>query len=356
LPQEIIVFIRYISGTVAVVSLLLAGQLQAQSAANVLTWHNDLDRSGANNAESILTPSNVNAATFGKVGFFSTDGVVDAEPLYVGGINIAGATHNVVYIASEHDTVYADDAVTGAVLWQTSMLKSGETTSGTFGCTAISPEIGITSTPVIDLAQGPNGAIYVVSMSLDSSGNYHQRINALDITTGAQLFGGPTEVAASYASTGPNSSSGQVTFAAQKYAERAALLEWNGAIYTTWSSHCDSTPYNGWIIGYNASTLQQATVLNVTPNGSDGAVWMSGAGPAATPTRMFFLDGNGTFDATLTSGGLPSSQDYGNAFIALQLGSSGQLQVSDYYATDSAAIQCGRRLRGWRGDAPAQFQ
>src|SRR5271170_3201690 len=218
-------FIRYIFGTVVVLSSLLAGQLHAQSGGNVLTWHNDLNRSGANNAESILTPSNVNATSFGKIGFFSTDGVVDAEPLYVGGIRIAGATHNVVYIASEHDTVYADDAVTGTVLWQTSVLKSGETTSGTLDCPQISPEIGITSTPVIDLSEGRNGAIYVVSMSLDSSGNYHQRINALDITTGAQLFGGPTEVTASYPGTGSSSSNGQVTFVPQQYAERAGLLD-----------------------------------------------------------------------------------------------------------------------------------
>ncbi len=331
--------IRYISGTVVVVSSLLVGQVHAQPAANVLTWHNDLNRSGANNAESILTPSSVNAVSFGKVGFFSTDGVVDAEPLYVGGVKIAGATHNVVYIASEHDTVYADDAVTGTVLWQTSLLQSGETTSGSFNCSQISPEIGISSTPVIDLSQGPNGAIYVVSMSLDSSGNYHQRINALDITTGAQLFSGPTEVSASYPGTGSSSSGGQVPFVPQKYAERAGLLDWNGGIYTAWTSHCDSAPYTGWIIGYSASTLKQTTILNVTPNGSDGAIWMSGAGLAATPTKIFFLDANGTFDTTLDINGFPASQDFGNSFIELQMGANGQLQVSDYYATDTTVQQ-----------------
>ena len=121
------------------------------------------------------------------------DGVVDAQPLYVGGLTIGGKKHNVVFVASEHDSVHAYDPATGDRLWKTSLLKEGETTA-TSGCKQISPEIGITSTPVIDLSQGPHGAIYVVSMSVDSSGNYHQRINALDLTTGAQLFGGPTEI------------------------------------------------------------------------------------------------------------------------------------------------------------------
>jgi hypothetical protein len=312
--------------------------LHAQQGINVLTWHNDISRTGWNGAETILHLSDVNATRFGKTGFFPTDGVVDAEPLFVSGLVIGGKTRNVVFVASEHDSVYAFDPATGSKLWMTSLLKTGETTASN-GCSQIKPEIGITSTPVIDLSQGPNGAIYVVNMSLDASGNYHQRINALDLTTGAQLFGGPTDITAMYPGTGDNSSNGNVVFAPKQYAERAGLLEWNGAIYTAWTSHCDDRPYTGWIMSYNASTLQQTSILNLTPNGNEGAIWMAGAGLAATPTNIFFLDANGTFDTTLGSNGFPSQQDFGNAFIKLELSSGGQLQVADYYATDNTVQQ-----------------
>jgi hypothetical protein len=312
-------------------------RLNAQNP-SVLTWHNDNSRDGLNTQETILTRSNVKAKSFGKVGFYSTDGKVDAQPLYVPALTIAGAQHDVLFIASEHGSIYAKDAESGAWLWKTSLLQAGETTSDDFNCAAISPEIGVTATPVIDLSKGPNGAIYVVNMSKDNSGNYHQRINALDLVTGAQLFGGPTEIQASYPGTGDNSIGGNVVFDPKRYAERAALLEWNGDIYTTWSSHCDTRPYTGWVIAYSASTLQQSAVFNVTPNGSDGAVWMSGAGPAATSSMMLFMDGNGDFDTTLNSNGNPGNHDFGNAFLALAK-SDGTMQVRDYYATDTTVQQ-----------------
>ncbi len=175
-------------------------------------------------------------------------------------------------------------------------------------------------------------------MTKGHSGNYHQRINALDLVTGAQLFGGPTEIAASYPGTGDNSTNGNVVFASGQYAERSGLLEWKGVIYTAWTSHCDSTPYTGWIIGYNASTLKQTSILNVTPNGSEGAIWMSGAGLSAGDTKMYFLDANGTFDTSLDSNGFPVNHDFGNAAIALSLNQSG-LYVEDYYATDTTVQQ-----------------
>src|SRR5271155_1289609 len=178
--------------------VLLATSINLKAQINVLTWHNDNSRTGANLWESTLTLGNVNSGKFGKVGFFATDGVVDAQPLYVGNLKIAGATRNVLFVATEHDSVYAMQADTGAVLWKTSLFKSGETTSDDRNCSQVSPEIGVTSTPVIDLSKGPNGAIYVVSMTKDSVGKYHQRMNALDIVTGVQLFRGPTEIAASY--------------------------------------------------------------------------------------------------------------------------------------------------------------
>ena len=308
---------------------------------NVLTWHNDNDRTGLNGQETILTPSNVNAGSFGKVGFFGTDGAVDAEPLYVAGVKIAGATRNVLFIATEHDSVYAKQADNGAWLWKTSLLKSGETPSDDQNCTQISPEIGVTSTPVIDLSKGPNGAIYVVSMTKDGSGKYHQRISALDLTTGAQLFGGPKEITASYPGTAAPNSNGYVTFDPGQYAERAGLLEWRGQIYTSWTSHCDRPPYTGWIIRYDPGTLKQTGVFNLTPNGSHGAIWMGGSGLAASQSRIFALDGNGSFGTTLDAKGFPANRNYGNAAVALGLAADGVdgVYVADYYATDTTVQQ-----------------
>ena len=328
-----------IAGSCAIVLASLAyasipqTMIQAEDA-TVTTWHGNNDRNGLNPAESLLAPNTVYYENFGKVGFFSTDGIVDAEPLHVAGLTINGAVHNVVFAASEHASVYAFDAQNGAVLWKTSLLKAGETTSDDHGCSQISPEIGITSTPVIDTGKGPHGIIYVVNMSKDKAGKYHQRINALDLVTGVPVFG-PTEIAASYPGTGDNSSNGSVVFDPAQYAERAGLLEWNGAIYTAWTSHCDARPYTGWIMSYDATTLKQTAVLNVTPNGSEGSVWMSGSGLAAGPTKIMFLDANGTFDTTLDGNGFPIHQDYGNAVISLVPSGSGGLQVSDYYATDN---------------------
>jgi len=319
-----------------IMSLPFVG-LHAQNV-NVLTWHYDNARDGLNRSETVLTQANVNPQSFGKVGFFSTDGVVDAQPLHVL-IDIAGTPHNALFAATENDSVYAFDEQSGDVLWKTSLLKAGEVPSDDRSCDSNAPEIGVTSTPVIDLSQGPNGAIYVVAMSKNSSGSYFQRLNALDPTTGKQLFGGPVTIAATYPGSSKNGIDGTLTFSAEQYTERAALLEWNGAIYTTWASHCDHSPYNGWIIAYSASTLRQTAVLNLTPNGGAGGIWMSDAGPAATSTGILFLDGNGTFDTTLDSNGFPDHQDFGNGFLQLELGSTGKLQVEDYYATDTTVQQ-----------------
>jgi hypothetical protein len=304
---------------------------------DVATYHNDIARTGQQLFETTLTPANVNSATFGKVGFDSVDGKVDAEPLYLSKVTIAGVVHNVLYVATENASVYAFDADSGAQLWKVSTLGSGETTSDNRGCTQISPQIGITSTPVIDRTRGPNGAIYVVGMSKDASGGYHQRIHALDITTGAELFGGPTEVSASYPGSGPNSSGGYVVFNPAQYAERQSLLLLNGTIYTGWTSHCDTEPYNGWVIAYSADTLLQTSVLNLTPNGTEGSIWMSGAGMASDGQSIYFLDANGTFDTTLNANGYPAQSDYGNSFM--KLGTTNGLTVSDYFGMSNTAAE-----------------
>lgn len=307
---------------------------------DVTTYHYDNARDGLNAQETILTPSTVTSATFGLLGVYGVDGKVDAQPLYLGGVKPAGATGavNVVYVATEHDSVYALNVATGAQLWKTSVLGAGETTSDTHNCTQITPEIGITSTPVIDRSYGTNGAIFVVGMSKDSTGGYHQRLHALDLTTGAELSGSPTEIAATYPGSGPNSKNGTNTFAPGQYAERVGLLLLNGTIYLAWTSHCDIEPYTGWVMGYSESTLKQTTVLNLTPNGSEGSVWMAGFGLAADTTgNIYLLDANGTLDPTFNASGFPSGADYGNAM--LKLSTANGLAVSDYFEADNTMAE-----------------
>jgi outer membrane protein assembly factor BamB len=258
----------------------------------------------------------------------SVDGKVDAEPLYVSHLSIAGAVHDVVFVATEHDSVYAFDPQTGATLWHVSLLGSGEAPSDNRGCGQINPYIGVTSTPVIDKSAGPHGAIFLVAMSKDASSNYHQRLHALDITTGAELFNGPTTINPTY-----SSAAGLKTFSPGQYAERAALLLENQTIYTSWTSHCDIQPYSGWIVGFSESTLAQTQVINVAADSDAGpSIWMSGGGLAADSSGNVYLEtANGSFETTLTSGGMPQNGDYGNSFLKLST-AGGRLAVADYFA------------------------
>jgi hypothetical protein len=307
----------------------------SNSSADMLTYHNDVARTGQNLNETTLIPANVNSATFGKLGFYPVDGLVDAQPLYASKVAIPGnGTHNLLIAATEHDSVYAFDADSGAALWHTSALKAGETTSDDRNCSQVTPEIGITSTPVIDRSQGPNGTVYLVAMSKDVSGKYHQRLHALDLALGTELLNGPIDVQATFPGTGANTNGTNVVFDPGQYLERASLLLLNGTIYTSWSSHCDIPPYTGWIIAYNASTLAQTSVLNLTPNGGEGSIWMSGAGPAADSSgNIYLLTANGTFDTALNASGFPASGDYGNAFI--KLSTTNGLAVADYFEMDN---------------------
>ena len=314
------------------------------SSVSVLTYHNDNSRDGLNPNETILTTANVNSSKFGTLGTMPVTGLVDAEPLYVGNLTINGAAHNVVFVATEHDMVYAFDADTFTQLWSANVLASypGETTvtSGDVGCTQVAPELGITSTPVIDPFAGPNGTIFVVAMSIDSGGNYHQRLHALDLTTGADRITAEA-VQATYPGTGTGSSGGTQTFNPASYEERAALLLLNGVIYTTWTSHCDNPAYTSWVMGFSESNLQQTSVLNLTANGTtqggqEGGIWMAGDGPAADSSgNIYLLVGNGTFDTTL-SGGFPNLHDYGNCFMKLST-AGGTLSVADYFAMDNSS-------------------
>lgn len=306
------------------------------STVQVLTYHNDVARTGQNLEEKILTLANVNTKTFGKIGFLTTDGLVDAEPLYVSNLSISGRSHNVVFVADEHDFVYAFDADNLQRLWRVSVLGAGETPSDDRRCGQVTPEIGITSTPVISL-RGQGGVIYLAAMSKDKNGNYFHRLHALDITSGAELPGSPTTIEASF----PNLH-GVTTFDPKQYKERASLLLLDGIVYTSWASHCDEGEFTGWIIGYNAETLKQANVLNVTANGNDGAIWMSGAGPAADQQgNIYLLDGNGTFDEKLDSCGMPVNGDFGNAFLKLSI-QAGKLSVADYFNMHDTQAESGR--------------
>ncbi len=299
---------------------------------DVLTFHNDNARTGQNLNESILTTANVNMSTFGKLFTVPVDGKVDAEPLYAGNVGIPGGTaHNLLIVATEHGSVYAFDADNGSQIWHASMLQSGETPSDDHGCGQVTPEIGVTATPVIDRNAGPNGTVYVVAMSKKGAGQYFQRIHALNLATGVETSGGPKDIQASFPGNGDNSSGGMVVFDPGQYKERPGLLLMNGVVYTAWSSHCDIRPYTGWIMGHDQNTLAQVSVLNLTPNGNDGAFWNSGAGPAADAGgNIFVLEGNGSFDTTMNAGGFPSQGNFGNSF--LKISTNGSLAVSDYFA------------------------
>jgi Immunoglobulin I-set domain/PQQ enzyme repeat len=307
-------------------------------ATDMPTFKNDQGRTGQNLTESTLTLANVNSTTFGLLHNLAVDGKVDAEPLYLSKLAIGGATHNVVFVATENDSVYAFDADTGATLWRVSMLASGETTSDTHSCSQVMPSIGITATPVIDRTAGTHGVIYVVAMTKDSSSNYHQRLHALDVTSGAESLSGPKDITATYPATAGGAAT---TFDPGQYEERAALLLVNGVVYTSWTSHCDSNPYGGWIIAYDQTTLAQKSVLNVAPNsgGMGPAIWMAGDGPGADAAgNVYLLTANGVFETTLDTNGFPNKQDYGNSFLKLTA-SGASLKVADYFTISNEVAE-----------------
>lgn len=310
----------------------------AAAATDVLTYHNDNARTGQNLSESILTPASVNAAHFGLLRKLSVDGLVDGQPLIVTNFAVGGQSRNVLYVVTEHGSVYAFDADTGTALANRSLLPSGETTSDSRGCGQVAPEIGITSTPVIDRGAGAHGTLYTVAMSKDANGRYWQRLHALDLATLAEQAQSPIVVQGTFPGTGANSTGGNVVFDPGQYKERAGLLIVNGIVYTAWASHCDIQPYTGWIMGYDESSLTQTRILNVVPNGSEGAIWQSGGGMAADAQgNVYALVANGTFDTTLDSTGRPSQGDYGNAFV--KIATSSPLLVSDYFAMSNATAE-----------------
>jgi hypothetical protein len=310
------------------------------SALDVLTYHNDNSSTGQYLVETSLTPSTVNSNSFGKLLSVSVDGQVYAEPLYMSGVNITTGpyrgSHNVLFVATEHDSLYAMDADTGTVLWQDSFINPGAgvntVPSSDTGTGDINPEIGITSTPVIDPA---TGAIYVEVKTkevINNADHYVQRLHALNISNGSEALGGPVVIADTifdgsnytYVSgptvngTGDGSVNGTITFNALRQLSRVALTLYNGSIYMGFASHGDNGPYHGWVLGYNAQTLGLVAAFNATPNGSEGGIWQSGGRIAIDPQGyLYFETGNGTFETTLTAAGFPNQGDYGDTFLKL---------------------------------------
>ena len=300
---------------------------------SVLTQHNDNARTGQNMSETILNTSNVNTNQFGKLFAMPSDGQVYAQPLYVPGVTINGGVHNVVILATENDSVYAYDAdSSGPPLWKVSMVDAGHgagvgekpLNSGAAGlCTDLQPQVGITSTPVIDSTLK---TIYVEAKSTDGV-NYFHRLHALDLLTGKEKTPGPVVIAGTVSGTGDGSSSnGQLAFDNLRHLNRPGLLLLNGTIYIAYGSHCDSGNWHGWLFAYDAATFTQKSVYVTTPNGGMGGFWMSGAGVAADDAtgNIFIASGNGTFDMT----GVPVE----TGDTILKLGTANQiLTLVDYF-------------------------
>jgi len=316
----------------------LIGLVSATAQVNVLTCHNDNARTGLNPNEKILSPVTVNSNSFGKLFSLPVDGPVYAQPLYVSGVQIPNkGTHNVVFVATQHDSVYAFDADsnTGSnavPLWRKSFINpaAGITAvpaseaAGGPNCQTFVGEVGIVGTPAIDAA---SQTLYVVARTKEPNNQtivQVQRLHALDITTGNERPNSPVAVTASVPGTGAGSSGGFIQFNPFQELQRPGLLLVGGVVYLSWCSYCDIDPYHGWVIGYDAQSLQQVGVFNTTPNATRGGLWMGGSGLAADATgAVYCVTGNGTFDTN----GTP--QNFGDSFLKLAQGAG--LTVADYF-------------------------
>jgi hypothetical protein len=317
--------------------------------AGVYTYHNDLARDGSNTQEYALTPSNVNTSTFGKLFSCQVDGAVYAQPLWVANLSFSGVQHNVVFVATEHDSLYAFDADANPCvqLWHADLIDSahganaGETSVPSSGSTHlvgggggdITPEAGVTGTPVIDPS---TNTLYVVSKSVIASGpTFYQRLHAIDLFTGSEKMGSPlslTNLNITYPGTGDGSTTDAFNTRTQNQRPGLALV--NGVIYVAWASHEDYPPYYGWIVGftYNGSSFSIPYILNDDPSAHYGGIWMGGAAPSAdSSNNIYVITGNGLFDATSTTA---PNNDYGDS--ALKLTSS--LTISQYFTPSDQLI------------------
>lgn len=302
-----------------------SGYKAAPSNSAVLTYKNDNQRTGQDPNETILTTSNLGSGLFGKRIAYPVDGQVYAQPLYLPNVVINGTAHNIVFAATEHDSVYAFDAdLTGSAppLWKTSFLVNGATTVSTndVQCSDLSPEMGITSTPVIDSS---TNTLYVVAFTKEGS-NLIYRLHALDVTTGLEKTGSPIRLQASVQGNGAGSVNGTIALDEHRERQRAALMLANGQVYMAFASFCDNDPYHGWVLGYtyNGTAFTQSSVYNDTANGTRGGIWgAAGALAADSSGNVFFMSGNGTFN--LNSGGTEAGDSFGKM--------SAQLKLTDYF-------------------------
>jgi Legume lectin domain/Chitobiase/beta-hexosaminidase C-terminal domain/Fn3 associated len=341
-------------GAAVTLSLFARGAL----AQNVTTQHNDISRTGAYTTETILTPANVNTKTFGKLYYYVVDGYVYAQPLYMANVTIGTGTsqskHNVIFVATQHDSVYAFDADSNLgpnakPLWQITLLDTahGASAAGAtpelstdFGYTDIVPEVGITSTPVIDPA---SNTIYVVGKTKEN-GQYFYRLHALDIATGNEIAPGPITLSGSVSGTGNGSSGGTLSFNPTFQLQRPGLLLLNGIVYIAFGATYDVTPtWHGWILAYDAATLQQTGVWCGSPNGNGSSIWHAGGGLAADITdpvnhpygRLFFGTGDRSFSATPP---YDNTMSYSISVLRLDLAkgvptmSANGVQVGDMFA------------------------
>lgn len=318
----------------------------AGAQAGVWTYHNDNQRTGQNANETILNLTNVNLTAFGRLFTNAVDGMVYAQPLYVPGVAIPGqGTHNLLLIATEHNTVYAFDAdlpvTQGGLLWKTNLGTSAVTPNSDFGnrygsYSDLVPEVGITGTPVIDLN---SGILYVDAFTHEGTSYFH-RLHALNITNGTERAGSPVLITASVAGTGMDSVGGRVTFNAKQEIERCALTLANGIVYVAYAGYSDTNPYHGWIIGFSTTNLAQLTnyVFNTTPNSTtlkygsnagEGGLWASGCGLSVDASNnLFFETANGIFNVTNGSAGT----EYGDCFM--KLSTTNGLTVADYFTME----------------------
>jgi hypothetical protein len=306
-----------------------AANVYVSATDGVFTFHNDNFRTGVNSNESILTPSNVQSSTFGRLGSYTIDGQAMASPLYVRGVNVRGlGLRDVVYVATEHNSVYAFDANMSSTspLWHVSFINpaANVTTvpaSDTGECCDIQPEIGITGTPVIDPS---TGTLYVVAKTKEGSGSstrYVQRLHALDITNGSEKFDGPVEIRATVPGAGNGNVNGQIPFDPLIHNQRPALSLDRGQVYIAWGAHGDVGPYHGWVMAYDASNLQQTFAYNTSVDHQGAGVWMTGGVAVDEQGNIYFVTGNGDFNADRGGGNL------GDSYV--KLSSSGV--VLDYF-------------------------
>jgi len=298
----------------------------------IATAQYDNARTGANLLETILTPQNVKVGQFGRIAFFPVDGDVYAQPLYVPKLEIPGrGSHNVVFIATEKDSVYAfdADATSTEPLWQVSFVDAKKYISPVSNrdvfCPFIQPDVGITSTPVIDLS---SKTLYALARTREAENGkwvFRQKLHALDLVTGAEKLGGPITIRASFQGDKSLFSKGVTEFDPLRENQRAALLLVNNNVFITWASSCDVGPYYGWVMSYDARTLKQTGVLNVSPGAKESGIWQADAGPAADGSgNVYLITGNGKF--TAASGG----RDYGDSVLKIALTPNG-LAVRDYF-------------------------